>query len=199
MLARVHLIRTLGIWNMPRTANMEHLFFPVSCCSKGQSTFFFYQPILGFWHSFTSITSALNLLFFFVLEAPEVIDQKGTFVALFTKWAFKIVFNSFCCSLFPLLFWASGTIWLFHQLSWTKPKVQSWQKVFSMTEGEYNRGLLWPERFLAACLVHKVRMSEWAPPLEGNNTHQVQSKRAGWGKINTIIITKSVSQLYTLK
>lgn len=106
MLARVHLARTLGIWNMSRTVNTERLFFPVSCCSKGQSISLFYQPTLGFWHSFTSITSDLNLLFSFVLEAPEVIDQRETFVALFTKWAFKMIFNTFCCSLFPLLFQA---------------------------------------------------------------------------------------------
>lgn len=88
---------------MSRTANREHLFCPVSCCSKGQSISLFYQPILGLWHCSTSITSHLNLLFF-VLETPEVIDQRGTFVALFTKWAFKMIFNTFCCSLFLLFF-----------------------------------------------------------------------------------------------
>lgn len=42
------LTRTLGIWSMTRTANTERLFFPMSCCSKGQSISLFYQPILGF-------------------------------------------------------------------------------------------------------------------------------------------------------
>lgn len=143
---------------MSRTANTKKLVFPASCCSTGESISLFYlgYKILVFWHCSTSITSQLNLLFF-VLEAPEVIHQRGTFLTLFMKWAFKMIFNTFCCSLFPLFFQVSD---FFQQLSCIKPKVQSWQKAYLMTEraeGEidlYKRGLLWSEcfQFFLPCL-----------------------------------------------
>lgn len=189
------LTRTLGIWSMTRTANTERLFFPMSCCSKGQSISLFYQPILGFWHSFTSIATDLNLLFSFMLEAPEVIDQKGTFVALFTKWAFKMIFSTFCCSLSLCCFKRNGAVWLFHQLSWPKPNVQSWQKVFLMTKrdigkiDQYNRGLLWSECFVffLPCL---WSIDKWRAASFRNKVKY---------KVKYLVGGRSWNELYTLK